>query len=349
MWIIEDVQSSIKSKIGSRGTALEKGPSPYSLTLTIEVDNREGTWYVDVANTTTVIMLKNKLRYQEITDGSCNEIDIFFKNVKLANKYWYLPDYHIGNFSKLFVKHRKKAIEKKKPPEPMLIKLRDAERKVLVRQRLTSRRLEDIFNFAVLHALYDPNSCESSYVLSEVADLGAFKTTSEKLKASQSNSSQFHFSPTSKGSKRKIWKNPSSQYKFLGEDQGTSKSLLKLTPSIEQELPNSSQCTFSSKTEFAKSLDKRLRSPQRTFSHKAEFSKSLDRRLRSARAYGDEVKTCISEKPFSFKASSYHTIGEDAKRKPEDSLSQEVLLRKVSSTRKKPEALVLSGSRSVLL
>jgi len=322
MWIIEDVQSSIKNKIGSRDSALERGPLANSMTLTISVDGREGIWFIDVPNTTTVIMLKNQLRYREITNRSCEEIDIFFNNIKLANKYWYLPDYHIENFSKLVVKHREALLEQKEPPEPLLIKLGDAERKVLIKQRLISRRLEDIFSFAVLHALYDPNSNESSYVLSEVADLGAFKTATDKLKSS-STPPRYHLSPKT-GNR---WKSKSSsQYKFSGEDAKSSRSPAK----------------FKSKGQGAHSTSWQLTSP-----HKSRYNKITrpsSNEVRSPRRRRHHVKTSQGKNSSSSKASSFQTFGDDVKAKPKNPLSPKPLRVKSKSAPESPEVVLVSES-----
>jgi len=324
MWIIEDVQSSIMNKIGPRANASERYRSANSITLTIEVYGRDGVWFIDVPNTTTVIMLKNQLRYREITDRSCKEIDIFFNNIKLANKYWYLRDYHIENFSKLVVKHRGTVIEQKEPPEPMLIKLADAQRKVLIKQRLTSRRLEDIFAFAVLHALYDPNSSESSYVPSEVADLGAFKTTTEKRKSS-SAPSQFHFSPETRDKKGKT--KASTQHKFFDEDEKSTKSSSKLNYK-EQE---------------GRSTSWQLTSPKSRY---MEVKKPLKNEAISSRTRRPNVQTSLSKKSSSSKASCFHMFGDDFKTKLEAALSPELLRLKALSAPQPTETLVLSDSKS---
>jgi len=316
MWIIEDVQSSIMHKVGSRANTLERDPC--SMTLTINVDGREGVWFIDVPNTTTVIMLKNQLRYRDITNRSCNEIDIFFNNQKLANKYWYLRDYRIENFSNLVVKHRKNVIEQKEPPEPMLIKLGDAERKALIKQRLTSRRLEDIFAFAVLHALYDPNSSESSYFPSEVADLGAFKTATERLKSTSAPSSLYPFSPETKHKTKS-----SAQYKFFNEDEKSSKSSSKLNYKEHEDRSTSRQLTFTA--------DSRYR----------EMSK---KGVISSRSHRPDVQTSLRKKPSGSKAYSFHPLGDDVKTKPEAS---ELLRLKALSSQQSPECLVLGDSSAV--
>jgi len=322
MWIIEDVQSSIKNKIGSRDNALERGPLANSMTLTISVDGREGIWFIDVPNTTTVIMLKNRLRYREITNRSCEEIDIFFNNIKLANKYWYLPDYHIENFSKLVVKHREALLEQKEPPEPLLIKLGDAERKVLIKQRLISRRLEDIFSFAVLHALYDPNSSESSYVLSEVADLGAFKTTTDKPKSS-STPAPYHLSPKT----GKMWKSKSSsQYKFSGGDVKSSKSPTKFKSNGQGAYSTSWQATSPHKSRYTK-----LTRPSRNV-------------VRSSRRRRHRAKTPQGKNSSSSKAYSFQTFADDVKAKPKIVLSPQPSRVKSKSAPESPEVLLVSES-----
>jgi len=308
MWIIEDVQSSIKNRIGSRDNAIERGSLANSMTLTISVDGREGVWFIDVPNTTTVIMLKNQLRYREITNRSCEEIDIFFNNIKLANKYWYLPDYHIENFSKLVVKHRKALPEEKEPPEPLLIKLGDTERKVLIKQRLISRRLEDMFSFAVLHALYDPNSTESSYVLSEVADLGAFKTTTDKLKQLKSSSNPPRYHVSRKTGNR--WKSKSStRYKFSGKDVKSCRSPAK----------------FMSKGQGARSPAWWLTSPHKRTTKKTRPSNNEERSSRRRRHH---VKTSQVKKSKSY---SFQGSGDDVKAKPINPLSPHSRVKSISA------------------
>jgi len=201
MWIIEDVQATIMKKIDSLGSLgslgslkEEKNPPPERLTLTIEVSGRKRVWIIDVENTTTVIMLKNILRKRNITHRLLDEINIFFNSKKLLNDYWYLRDYDVESFSTLKVVHRKVSRIQKLPTGPMILKMKDTERKELVMQRLHSRRLEDVFHFIMLHALYDPNSNESSYLLSEVAELGAFKRPTDRFdKEDRKTSSEFSF------------------------------------------------------------------------------------------------------------------------------------------------------------
>jgi len=195
MWIIEDVQATILRKFDSKGSLIEKSPIPEMLTLTIEVRGWKRVWIIDVENTTTVIMLKNILRQRYITRRSCDEINIFFKSVKLSNSYWYLRDYDVENYSSLMVVHRRVSRVKRTPRRPMLLEMKDSERKDLVMQRLQSRRLEDVFHFIMLHALFDPNCNESSYLLSEVEGLGAFKRPTETPDSEEhKTSTEFIFS-----------------------------------------------------------------------------------------------------------------------------------------------------------
>jgi len=195
MWLIEDVQATIMRKFDSLGSLTEqKSPSPDRLTLTIEVSGRRRVWIIDVENTTTVIMLKNILRQRNITRRLLDEINIYFNSQKLSNDYWYLRDYDVESYSTLRVVHRKVSRIKKVPPGPMILKMKDTERKDLVMQRLRSRRLEDVFHFIILHSLYDPNCNESSYLLSEVADLGAFRRPTDRSDTEEhKTSSEFIF------------------------------------------------------------------------------------------------------------------------------------------------------------
>jgi len=203
MWIIEDVQATIMRKFDSLGSLTEqKSPPPDRLTLTIEVSGRRRVWIIDVENTTTVIMLKNILRQRNITRRLSDEINIFFNSQKLSNDYWYLRDYDVESYSTLRVVHRKVSRIQKVPPGPMILKMKDTERKDLVMQRLHSRRLEDVFHFIMLHALYDPNCNESSYLLSEVAELGAFKRPTDRSDTEEhKTSSEFIFCGVSEDSK----------------------------------------------------------------------------------------------------------------------------------------------------
>jgi len=175
MWLIDNVQSTIKRNFDSAFNLEEKANG--LLTLQLEVHGSTTRTQLTVPNWTTVIALKHYLRESKITDKSNEEITIVFNSQKLGNSYWALQDYQVQNLSRLVVKLHKAVYEKVVPFKPITLEVGDDVRKALIKKRLGRRRIGDIFNFALLHMLYDPSSSESRYDPAEVAELEAARSS----------------------------------------------------------------------------------------------------------------------------------------------------------------------------
>jgi len=178
MWILDNVQSTIKKNLENAFNIERKSSGTSLITLQIVVDGNSEVKAVTVPNWTSIIALKNLLRQRKITNKSNEETTLVFKNSKLGNCYWTLRDYDVPSSAKLLVLYHKPIPVEKQLSEPMpLGEVDDEVRRALVRKRLDSRRIGDVFNFALLHTLYDPSSVEASYDRVKDAELGALKTS----------------------------------------------------------------------------------------------------------------------------------------------------------------------------
>jgi len=189
MWLIDNVQSTIKRNFDSAFNLEEKASG--LLTIQLEVHGSTTRMQLTVPNWTTVIALKHYLRESKITDKSNEEITIVFNNQKLGNSYWALQDYQVQNFSRLLVKLHKAVLEKVVPFKPITIEVGDDVRKAIIKKRLGRRRIGDIFNFALLHMLYDPSSSQAMYDPAEVAVLEATRLSLSATRTQSPRLTQF--------------------------------------------------------------------------------------------------------------------------------------------------------------
>jgi len=186
MWILDSVQSTIKRNLENAFNLEQKSSTTSILTLQIIVDCCSTEVIVTVPNWTSVIALKNLLRQRKIINRSNEETTIIFNNSKLENCYWTLRDYDLPTSARLFVRYHMAIPVEKEPSEPApLGDVDDEVRRALVRKRLDSRRIGDVFNFALLHTLYDPSSLEASYDRVQDANCGALKTSSQIASSKQ--------------------------------------------------------------------------------------------------------------------------------------------------------------------